>query len=130
MLALLLASCSSDPNKEKHAYLTSGDKYYQRGKYQEAVIQFRNAIQIDPRFAAAHWHLARAYLRLGNSEAAYRELAETLSLEPKNPDAQLELAVLLLARRQFNEAQAAAQEALKLAPTMPAHTPFWARNTY
>jgi tetratricopeptide (TPR) repeat protein len=116
LVMLLAAGCSSDPNKEKHAYLNSGDKYYQSGKYQEAAIQFRNAIEIDPRLAAAHWQLARAYLRLGNSEAAYHELTETVTLEPGNPDAQLELAVLLLARRQYNEAQAAAQTALKLAP--------------
>jgi tetratricopeptide (TPR) repeat protein len=113
---LLLSGCSSDPNKEKSAYLTSGDKYYQGGKYQEAVIQFRNAIQIDPRFAAAHWHLARACLRLGNSEAAFHELTETVNLEPKNADAQLELAGVLLARHQYDEAQAAAQEALKVKP--------------
>jgi tetratricopeptide (TPR) repeat protein len=113
---LLQAGCSSDPNKEKHAYLSSGDKYFQRGKYQEAVIEFRNAIQIDPRFAAAHWHLARACLRLGSSEAAYHELTETVSLEPKNADAQLELAALLLDRRRLDEAQAAAEAALKIDP--------------
>jgi tetratricopeptide (TPR) repeat protein len=116
IVVLLLAGCSSDPDKEKHAYLRSGDKYYQSGKYQQAVIQFRNAIQIDPRFAEAHWQLARTYLRLSNSEAAYHELTETVSLEPKNPDAQLELATLLLARHQYDEAQAAAQEALKVVP--------------
>ena len=51
---LLLAACASDPNKEKRAYLNSGEKYYKAAQYKEAVIQFRNAIQIDPRFAAAH----------------------------------------------------------------------------
>jgi tetratricopeptide (TPR) repeat protein len=111
---LLLAGCSSDPSTRKHAYLTSGDKYYQFGKYQEAVIQFRNALQIDPRFAEAHWQLARAYMKLQNTDAAYHELANTVTLEPNNADAQLELASLLLARGQFKEAQAAAEEALKL----------------
>jgi tetratricopeptide (TPR) repeat protein len=115
-LLLLLAACSSNPDKEKRAYLNSGDKYYRSGKYQEAVIQFRNAVQIDPRFSQAHWQLARAYRKLGKSEAAYHELTETVSLEPRNADAQLELAALLLARRQYDEAQAAAQAALKVAP--------------
>ena len=113
---LALTACSSDPNKEKRAYWNSGLKYYQSGKYQEAVIQFRNATELDSRFSKAHLQLARAYLRLGNSEAAYRELTETVSLEPKNPDAQLELANVPLARRQYDEAQAAAQEALKVVP--------------
>jgi tetratricopeptide (TPR) repeat protein len=114
---LLLAACSSDPNKEKRAYLTSGDKYSQRGKYQEAVIQFRNAIQIDPKFGEAHWHLARAYLSLGNGEAAFRELGVTLGLEPQNQDARLELAGLLLARRQYDDAEAAVRQVLKAAPS-------------
>ena len=37
------------PAKEKAAFLASGEKYAKAGKYQEAVIQFRNAIEIDPR---------------------------------------------------------------------------------
>jgi len=116
LAVLLLAACSTDPAIRKHAYLTSGNKYYKSSKYQEAVIQFRNALQIDPRFAEAHWQLACAYLKLHNPEAAYHELANTVILEPHNVDAQLELASLLLARGQFKEAQAAAEEVLKLVP--------------
>jgi tetratricopeptide (TPR) repeat protein len=116
LVAFLLTGCSSDPNKQKRAYLQSGDKYFQRARYQEAVIQFRNAIEIDPRFAEAHWQLARTFLRLRNSEAAFRELHETVRLEPRNADAELELAALYLARRQYAEAQAAVQVALKTAP--------------
>lgn len=97
---VLLASCSTDPNRQKRAYLSSGEKYAKAGKYQEAVIQFRNAIQIDPRFAPAHGDLARAYLKLGSSETAFREFTETVTLDPKNVDAQLQLSMLLLARRQ------------------------------
>lgn len=115
-MALLLSACSSDPNKQKQAYLESGEKYYKAGKYQEAVIEFRNAIQIDPRLAAAHWKLAGAYLKLGNSEAAYHELTETVSLDPGNADAQMDLAGLLVARRQFDAAQTAAEAALRLQP--------------
>src|SRR5580698_11146526 len=111
ILAVLLTACSN-PNKQKLAYLNSGDKYFKAAKYQEAVIEFRNALQIDPRLANAHQKLAMAYLKLGNSEAAYRELRETVGLDPKNRDAQLEMASLLLARRQYGAAQAAAESAL------------------
>src|SRR5580692_4852459 len=100
--AILLAGCSRDPNVRKQAYLNSGQEYFKSGKYQEAVIEFRNAIQIDPRFAAAHWRLANAYLQLGSREEAYHELANAVSLEPENPDAQLDLANLLLVRRQYD----------------------------
>jgi tetratricopeptide (TPR) repeat protein len=116
VLTLVLAGCSTDPNKQKRAYLNSGERYAKAGKYREAVIQFRNAVQIDPRLADAHWQLAGAYARLGNSEAAYREVTETVSLDPKNRDAQLQLSMLLLGRRQYDQAQAAAQRAIQLDP--------------
>ena len=51
-LCLLLAtsatlSCSRDPEVAKREYLRSGNKYLQEKKYQEAIIQYRNAIQKD-----------------------------------------------------------------------------------
>lgn len=83
-LALLLSSCSSDPNQRKLSYLKSGQHYFNQKKFQEAVIEFRNAIQIDPRFAEAHYQLARSYQSLKNYNAAYRELLDTVTLAPEN----------------------------------------------
>src|ERR1700693_607512 len=89
LLALvLLTACARDPNKQKIKYVKSGEVYFSHGRYQEAVVQFRNAIQIDPRFPEAHYRLARAYLALKNPEAAYRELMETVTLAPQNSEAQ------------------------------------------
>src|SRR5580700_546465 len=95
--------CSSDPNQRKLRYMESGARYFSNRKYQEAIIQFRNAEQIDPRFAGAHYQLAQAYLAAGNSEAAYRELNETVGLDPANAEAQVSLARALIVRRQYQQ---------------------------
>lgn len=117
LLALaLLTGCTRDPNKLKLKYLKSGEAYFTKGQYQEAAIQFRNAIQIDPRFAEAHYQLSRAYLGLKNPEAAYRELMETVTLAPQNSEAQLQLATLLIGARQYNQAQATAKKILNIDP--------------
>jgi tetratricopeptide (TPR) repeat protein len=82
--AVLLASCSSDPNTRKLKYLHSGEKYNEAGKYQEAVIEFRNAEEVDPRFAAAHYQLGRAYLAFQNygpRGAAYRAAGQLSKAE-------------------------------------------------
>jgi tetratricopeptide (TPR) repeat protein len=113
---VLFTSCSTDPNKRKLSYLKDGEKYVKSGKYQEAVIEFRNALEIDPRFAAAHYQLGRAYLALKNPDSAYRELTEAVTLEASNSQSQLELAALLLDRRQFDQAQAIAQKVAETAP--------------
>ena len=117
ILALVaLASCTSDPNKLKHEYLASGEHFYQQGKYQEAVIQFRNALDIDPRLAAAHLQLGRTYLALKNRDAAYREINESATLDPSNSNVQLELASVLLIRGQLEPAQSLAKKVLASEP--------------
>ncbi len=114
--AALLVSCSSDPNRQKLKYLNSGESYFKSGKYQEAVIQFRSALEIDPRFAAAHYQLGRAYLALRDPGSAYREMIESVTVDPSNSDAQLEFASLLIGRRQFDQAQSVAQKVLDAQP--------------
>jgi tetratricopeptide (TPR) repeat protein len=114
--AALLVSCSSDPSRQKLKYLNSGERYFERGKYDEAVIQFRSALEIDPRYAAAHYQLGRTYLALRNPGSAYRELTESVTLDPGNADAQLEFAALLIGRRQFDQAQSVAQRVLDALP--------------
>ncbi|MGA8580883.1 MAG: tetratricopeptide repeat protein, partial [Bryobacteraceae bacterium] len=88
---VLLGGCTFDPNKRKLNYLNSGENYAKEHKYREATIQFRNALQIDPKFAAGHYQLAMAYLELHDVEAAYREFTVAVSLDPANSDAQLQL---------------------------------------
>jgi tetratricopeptide (TPR) repeat protein len=116
LAAALFTGCSTDPNKRKLSYLKDGQAYVKSGKYQEAVIQFRSALQIDPRFAAAHYELGSAYIALKNPDSAYRELMEAVTLDPANSNAQIQLAFLLLARRQFDQAQSFAQKVLAAEP--------------
>lgn len=52
---VLLTSCSSSPKKQRIKYLTEGEKSFKAGKHQEAVIDFRNAYNIDASSAAAHY---------------------------------------------------------------------------
>ena len=63
MALMALVSCSRDPNTAKKHYVESGDKYYAKGRYKEAAIQYSNALKIDQRFGPAHYKLALADLK-------------------------------------------------------------------
>src|SRR5436309_5967041 len=90
LMAIVFSGCSRDPNVRKQKYFESGQRYFEKGKYPEAVIQFSNAIQVDARFADAHYQLAQTYLKMQNWPMAYQELDRTLQIQPDNLPAQLD----------------------------------------
>lgn len=116
---LCLAACSEDASAKRQRYLSSGEKYFKEGKFHEAALQFRNAIQLDPKSAEAHYGLARTHLSLNNADAAFNELVETVTLQPGNWDAQLDLANLHTARREYDKAAACVAKVLKANPDHP-----------
>ena len=108
--------CSHDPNVKKQKYLESGNRYFEKGKYREATIQFSNAIQVDPSFAEAHFRLAESYLKLQFWPDAYRELQQTVNVDPNNVKAQIDLGALLVAGHSFADAQAITDKVLQKNP--------------
>src|ERR1700674_649938 len=105
VLAALFTGCSRDPNVRKQKYLESGQRYFDKGQYREAEIQFENAIQVDSRFADAHYKLALAAMKLQQWPTAYQELLTTVQIQPDQYAAHLDMANLLILGRQFNDAK-------------------------
>ncbi len=64
VLAIVLVGCTRNPETAKRKYLESGMKYMDQKKYDSAVIQFKKALQVDPKYAEAHFQLATARTRL------------------------------------------------------------------
>src|SRR5580698_1860119 len=116
---LVFLGCSRDPNVRKQKYLESGQRYYDNGKYPEAAIQFSNAIQIDNRFAPAHYQLAQTLLKLQQWTPAYQELSRTLEINPGNYQAHIDIANLLIAGRDLKQAQQHTDLLLQKQPNNP-----------
>ena len=106
LIATVFVGCSRDPNVRKQKYYESGQRYFDKGQYREAAIQYKNAIQIDSTYGNAHYQLALALLKLQQWSMAYQELGRTIELQPDNYQARIDLANLLIAGRDFKQAQA------------------------
>ncbi len=100
-LALGLAACSN-PEKAKAEHLQRAQQYLKEKKYQEAALEFRNALQLDERLADAHYGLAQAYEAQENFLPAIQELRRTLELKPDHPDAAVRLGNYYLLAFQAN----------------------------
>ena len=75
---IFLAGCTN-PEQAKAEHVAKGEAYLKDSKYQEASLEFRNAIQIDEQLTAAHWGLARAFEGLQRFPEMLDELRKTVS---------------------------------------------------
>ena len=80
-------SCTRDPNVVKKRYLESGNKYFDRGKYKEASLMYRNALKKDLRYGPAYYKLALTQLKLNDAVQAVAALRRAVELlPPDQPD--------------------------------------------
>lgn len=104
LVAFSLTGCSQNPQARLNKFLQSGNRYLEQGKYAEAAIEYRNAIQADPKSADAHDRLASAYIKEANWDGAVKELEQTIALQPNNTRAQLNLGNILFAGQNLERA--------------------------
>ena len=94
IVVLLLSGCAS-PAEKKARYVETGKRFLVKKDYPRAILQFRNAIQVAPRDAEAHYELALAYLGLGATREAVVALNKAGEFDPKHLPTQLKLAELM-----------------------------------
>ena len=81
LLALvLLTSCGQQAQATWQEQYDLGMKYLEEGSYEEAILAFTAAIEIDPRRAEAYISLADAHVAAGSYEEALAVLEAALEL--------------------------------------------------
>jgi tetratricopeptide (TPR) repeat protein len=104
VIGLLVVGCS-DKEQAKRRYFENGSGLLKSGKYQEAIVEFRNAVQQDEKYGDARLKLAEAYEGAGNPGAAFREYVRAADLLPANDDVQIKAATYLVLSGQFEDAR-------------------------
>ena len=114
-LALLFTACSS-PEEQKQRHFEQGNAYVAQKRDDFAVIEYANAVRIDPKFGEARLKLAEAYERMGNIQAAFPEFIRAADALPNNRDVQIKATELLLLAQRFDDAKARATTVLQKNP--------------
>ena len=96
VLLCLVAACNRDPNVAKKKYLDNGNRYFNNGKYKEALIMYSNALKRDMRYGEAYYRRALAEMKLSRYAEAARDLQRAVELQPENLDAHSRLSNLFL----------------------------------
>ena len=114
VLGLVLGCGTMEQKRDK--FLQEGKALYDKGDYTRARLQFKNALQIDPKFALGLLWLAKTELKLENFRGAFGSLQQALELDPKLVEAQILLGQLYLGGKKFDEAKTQLKAALALEP--------------
>jgi tetratricopeptide (TPR) repeat protein len=93
-----------------------GAALIQRGRGDEAIAQYREALRINPADVDGHTGLGNALFRQGRTDDAIAQYREALRINPEYPEAHDDLATALLGEGKSEEAGAEFVEALRFNP--------------
>ncbi|MEM9175899.1 MAG: tetratricopeptide repeat protein [Myxococcota bacterium] len=116
LLALFVAGCADDQQRIAE-FLERGLEYVADGANKEAIIEFKNVLQLDPENADAHEALSLAYLRVDKPREAYWEMSETVRVDPNNLEARLRYGTISAAIGDYDLANEQAEAVLALDST-------------
>ncbi len=92
---LVISGCGgADSRKEK--YIQSGNEYYFQDICKKAKLDYKNALQIDPKTVDALIGLSRCMVEENEWRNAYQLLSSALETDPNSVDAKLDLSKMYL----------------------------------
>ncbi len=112
VLTAAVAAACADPATVKARHVATGDRYVASGADTEAIIEYRNALQQDPRDGHVRRRLADAFERTSQPEKAMREYLRAADLLPGDAALQVKAGQYLLLARQFADARSRAEKVL------------------
>lgn len=84
--------------------LDLGYKFLAEEKYEEAILAFEKAIQIDRKNVEARVHLAKAYVATNRIDDAEEILKQAIDMDSRKPEAYIKLAELYVKQNRIEDA--------------------------
>jgi len=109
---------SSSPGGEKRtkSHIEKAQIAFKEQRYQDAVEEFRKAIEFDKGSANAYYGLGLAYLKTGDRMKAIEAFREAIRLRPEWAEAHNQLGLTYYEAGEYNAAASAFEEAIRLKP--------------
>jgi Tfp pilus assembly protein PilF len=89
------------------------------GRYDRALPLYESAVQRDPHLWLSNYNLGYAYYRTGRFSEAENYLKRAITIDDRDPDQFIYLAVVQMQQQKLTEAAQNAERALQLAPRSP-----------
>lgn len=110
LIFCIVAGCGTKAN----SYNKKGISLYNQGKYTEAIVEFKKALELEPDHYDAHYHLGIVYYAKGMIDESLTELKKAIDINPDEPKAHYNIAFAYVAKVNVAEALAEYQKAIEL----------------
>lgn len=105
------------------AHNNLGNVLHHQGKLDQAILEYRRSIELDPSYQLGRYNLGAMLVQNGDPNSAMPLLEQVLQSDPNNPKAYYSLGTALEQTSRPDEAIAAYRRALRLQPNfVDAHT--------
>jgi tetratricopeptide (TPR) repeat protein len=112
LLVLLITICGCSSKEEKIAdFVSRGDRLLSEKDPVRALLEYKNALQLDPKHATAMLGMGKAYLAQREYSKAYSAFKSAVQADPALDEARLQIATLLVLGK---EPQKALDELIQL----------------
>jgi len=105
LVAVMISFGCSGPEAKKMSFFEKGKTYFEQKDYQKAKLEFKNAIQIDPKFIEAIFMLGQSELRENDLKSAFAHFRKVVEMDSTHLGAQFQLAKLFFAAQQVDKAE-------------------------
>lgn len=118
LLELSKDALALSPTRPQIYYMT-GRAHIIRGEKDEALADFRKAVELAPNVFDAHWNLFAAYVTVGKREEAVAEVTKLKQLRKYDVDQYIRTATIYGSGKLFEDAENIVQEGLSDFPDAP-----------
>jgi len=104
------------PNPEALRYFMDGQTMISQGEFAMAILEFQQALALDPGVGAIHTSIAECYWNLGKPEIAEKHLKKAVELDSNDEQALQMLADQYILQKNYTAAQKPFEKLHKLKP--------------
>ena len=96
VLALACQACGWNPLASKEEYVRRGRQFAEQGRYPDATLQYRKALQKDASYGEAYLRYGQLLVSTKNPAEAFEALSRAAELMPASEEAKVELGNLAI----------------------------------
>lgn len=108
---------STDPVHAQQAF-DDGQRYLKIARYDQAILNFDQAIDLEPSFADAYFSRGKAYAGKADSDSAARDFTKVIELRPGDAAPWVERGSVELEKKDFAAAITDATHAIEINPKL------------